>query len=126
MARVTIMIPTQRRPDGLAVAARSVFGQVGVDPATLELVIVDNDQVPSARPVAEDLAKNAPFPLIYVHEPKAGVANARNAGMAKASGDLIAFLDDDEEVVCMLDEMTASQKLGGRVRRSVINRLHSN
>ena len=97
MARVTIMIPTQRRPDGLAVAARSVFGQVGVDPATLELVIVDNDQVPSARPVAEDLAKNAPFPLIYVHEPKAGVANARNAGMAKASGDLIAFLDDDEE-----------------------------
>ena len=97
MARVTIMIPTQRRPDGLAVAARSVFGQIGVDPATLELVIVDNDQVPSARPVAEDLAKNAPFSLIYVHEPKAGVANARNAGMAKASGDLIAFLDDDEE-----------------------------
>ena len=47
--------------------------------------------------MAEDLAKNAPFPLIYVHEPKAGVANARNAGMAKASGDLIAFLDDDEE-----------------------------
>jgi succinoglycan biosynthesis protein ExoM len=97
MARVTIMIPTQRRPHGLALAARSVFGQVGVEPATLELVIVDNDQVPSARPVAEDLAKSAPFPLIYVHEPLAGVANARNAGMAKASGDLIAFLDDDEE-----------------------------
>lgn len=97
MARVTIMIPTQRRPDGLAVAARSVLGQTGVDLAELELVIVDNDQAPSAKPVADGLAKSAPFPVIYVHEPRAGVANARNAGMARASGELIAFLDDDEE-----------------------------
>src|SRR3954470_5536666 len=97
MARVTIMIPTQRRPDGLAVAARSVFGQTGVDLAELELVIIDNDQVPSARAVAEDLAKAAPFPVLYVHEKRPGVAFARNAGMARASGELIAFLDDDEE-----------------------------
>ncbi len=97
MAHVTIMIPTQRRPDGLAVAARSVLGQTGVDPAILELVIVDNDQVPSAQGVAEGLAQGAPFPVIYVHEPRAGVAFARNAGMARASGDFIAFLDDDEE-----------------------------
>ena len=97
MPRVTIMIPTQRRPDGLAVAARSVFGQVGVDPADLELVIVDNDQVPSAKPVVDALAKGAPFPVIYVNEKRPGVAYARNAGMARASGDLIAFLDDDEE-----------------------------
>lgn len=97
MPRVTIMIPTQRRPDGLAVAARSVFGQTGVDFAELELVIVDNDQVPSAKPIADDLAKAAPFPVIYVNEKRPGVAFARNAGMARASGELIAFLDDDEE-----------------------------
>ncbi len=97
MARVTIMIPTQRRPGGLTVAARSVLAQAGVDHAELELVIVDNDQTPSAQPVAEALAAQAPFPVHYVHEPRAGVANARNAGMAKASGDFIAFLDDDEE-----------------------------
>jgi glycosyltransferase involved in cell wall biosynthesis len=97
MARITIMIPTQRRLDGLAVAARSVFGQTGVDRAELELVIVDNDQVPSAKLVADDLAKVAPFPVIYVNEKRPGVAFARNAGMARASGELIAFLDDDEE-----------------------------
>ncbi|MDR7230055.1 hypothetical protein J2X45_001136 [Caulobacter sp. BE264] len=97
MARVTVMIPTQRRPDGLAVAARSVFGQVGVDFADLELVIVDNDQVPSAKPVVDALSKGAPCPVIYVNEKRPGVAFARNAGMARASGDFIAFLDDDEE-----------------------------
>ncbi|PLR27646.1 glycosyltransferase family 2 protein [Caulobacter zeae] len=97
MARVTIMIPTQRRLGGLAVAARSVLAQAGVDHSELELVIVDNDQVPSAQDVAQTLAGEASFPVHYVHEPRAGVANARNAGMAKASGQFIAFLDDDEE-----------------------------
>ena len=33
----------------------------------------------------------------YVHEPASGVANARNAGMTESQGELIAFLDDDEE-----------------------------
>jgi succinoglycan biosynthesis protein ExoM len=94
---VSLVIPTQRRPQGLIVAARSTFDQIGVDRAAVELVIVDNDQVPSAEPVARQLAAEAPFPVCYVHEPAAGVANARNAALAAASGDLIAFLDDDEE-----------------------------
>ena len=34
--------------------------------------------------------------MIVLHEPRAGVANARNAGLRAARGDLIAFLDDDE------------------------------
>ena len=97
MARVTILIPTPRRLGGLAAAARSVLAQAGVDHSELELVIVDNDQVPSAQDVAQTLAGEAPFPVHYVHEPRAGVANARNAGMAKASGAFVAFLDDDEE-----------------------------
>lgn len=97
MVHVTVMIPTQRRLGGLAVAVRSVLAQQAVDFAALEIVVVDNDQVPSARATIEALAEGAACRLHYVHEPRAGVANARNAGMAKASGALIAFLDDDEE-----------------------------
>lgn len=96
-AKISLGIPTQRRPEGLARAARSTFNQLGVDPARLELVIVDNDVVPSAQPVAQALAVEAPFPVRYVHEPAPGVANARNAILAAAEGELIAFIDDDEE-----------------------------
>jgi len=94
---VSLAIPTQRRPEGLATAVRSTFRQTGVDLGRLELVIVDNDQVPSAEPMARQLAGAAPFPVRYVHEPAAGVANARNAALAATRGELIAFLDDDEE-----------------------------
>ncbi len=64
---------------------------------SLELVIADNDQIPSARPIAEQVAAEAPFPVRYVHEPRSGVANVRNAAVASATGALIAFLDDDQE-----------------------------
>jgi cellulose synthase/poly-beta-1,6-N-acetylglucosamine synthase-like glycosyltransferase len=94
---VSLAIPTQRRPEGLAIAVRSTFRQTGLDLSRLELVIVDNDQTPSAQPMAARLAAEAPFPVRYVHEPAAGVANARNALLAAAKGDLIAFIDDDEE-----------------------------
>jgi hypothetical protein len=94
---VSLAIATQRRPQGLATAVRSMFRQTGVELAKLELVVVDNDAIPSARPTVETLTAEAPFPVRYVHEPAAGVANARNAALAAASGDLIAFLDDDEE-----------------------------
>ena len=95
--RLSVIIPTQRRPGSLDLAARSVLAQTGLDPDGIELIIADNDQVPSARPQAEALAAAAPFRVIYVHEPRAGVANVRNAAVAASQGALIAFLDDDEE-----------------------------
>lgn len=93
----SLIIPTQRRPAGLQTAVRSAMAQTGVDFSTLELIVVDNDQTPSAQAAVEALAAEAPFPVRYVHEPAAGVANARNAAVSAAQGSLIAFLDDDEE-----------------------------
>jgi glycosyltransferase involved in cell wall biosynthesis len=88
-------MPTLRRPESLARAVRSVFGQTGAP--GMELVVVDNSPEGSARAGVEALRQEAPFPLVFVHEPRPGVATARNSGLASASGALIAFLDDDEE-----------------------------
>ena len=55
--RISVIIPTQRRPKGLALAARSICRQSGLDPAALELVIVDNDQCPSARALTAELGR---------------------------------------------------------------------
>lgn len=108
--RISLIIPTQRRLEPLERAMRSALAQEGVDPAELELVVADNDAVPSARGLVEALAAQAQFPVVYVHEPEAGVANARNAAMAQAQGELIAFLDDDEEAPsCWLAALIAAQ-----------------
>ncbi|MBX3479883.1 MAG: glycosyltransferase family 2 protein [Caulobacter sp.] len=106
---ISLIVPTQRRPAGLETALRSLVAQSGVDPARLELIVADNDAVPSARAFVEAL--EAPFPVRYVHEPRPGVANVRNAALAVACGEIIAFLDDDEEApASWLAELLAARQ----------------
>ncbi len=96
MADVSIIVPTLRRPESLERALRSLFGQTGVADRVSEIVVVDNDPSGSAAGGVEALRALSPWPLVYVHAPRPGVATARNAGLAATAAPLIAFLDDDE------------------------------
>lgn len=58
-----------------------------------ELVLVNNNCTDDTDVVAADFESR--LPLEYVHEPRPGLSNARNAGLAAASGKLIIFTDDD-------------------------------
>src|SRR6185436_1249486 len=91
---VSIVIPTFRRPTAALEAVRSALAQDV--PVFFEIVVVDSDPAGSALPDLHRLAAAASHPVTLVHEPRAGVANARNAGLAAAKGEFIAFLDDDE------------------------------
>lgn len=99
MKDVAVIIPTLRRPEGLERAVRSVFVQTGIANRLAAIVVVDNDPQGSAASLAARLAAEAPFPVIYRHAPRPGVATARNAGLAATEAPLIAFLDDDEEAL---------------------------
>jgi glycosyltransferase involved in cell wall biosynthesis len=96
MADVAIIVPTLRRPDSLKRALRSLFAQTAVGDRISEIVVVDNDPSGSAAAGVEALRALAPWPLVYVHAPRPGVATARNAGLTATRASLIAFLDDDE------------------------------
>ncbi|HYC98520.1 glycosyltransferase family 2 protein [Brevundimonas sp.] len=96
MPDVAIIVPTLRRPESLDRALRSLFAQTTVGDRISEIVVVDNDPAGSARDGVEALRAFAPWPLVYVHAPRPGVATARNAGLAATRAPLIAFLDDDE------------------------------
>lgn len=95
--KLSIVVPTQRRPGGLARALRSILTQANVDFSTIQLVVVDNDAVPSARRQVSRIVAGQPIRLTYVHEATPGVASARNTAVRASEGDFIAFLDDDEE-----------------------------
>jgi glycosyltransferase involved in cell wall biosynthesis len=96
MADVAVIVPTLRRPDSLARALRSLFAQTRVADRVSELVVVDNDPSGSAAATVDGLRPLSPWPLVYVHAPRPGVATARNVGLAVTRAPLIAFLDDDE------------------------------
>jgi len=96
MADVAVIVPTMRRPESLARALQSLFAQTGVEDRLAAIVVVDNDPQATAGPVIAALQAASPAPLILVHEPRPGVATARNTGLSATDAALIAFLDDDE------------------------------
>jgi GT2 family glycosyltransferase len=88
---VSVIICTRDRPDQLAHCLRSL--QTLVTPPQ-EIIVVDN--APSSDATQTLVAQ---YPQVhYVHEPRPGLSVARNAGLRVATGDLIAFTDDDVEV----------------------------
>ena len=93
---IAIIVPTLRRAEGLTRALRSLFVQTGVAGRVSSIVVVDNDPEGTAAPTVAGLTATSPWPLIHRHEPRPGVATARNAGLAATDAPLIAFLDDDE------------------------------
>ncbi len=63
---------------------------------TYDLVIVDNDSARSAEQTVSKYAAKSRFPITYCLEPIQNIALARNRSVAHATGDLLAFIDDDE------------------------------
>jgi glycosyltransferase involved in cell wall biosynthesis len=63
---------------------------------TYSVVVVDNDSEQSARDVATAFSSAQEMPLTYCVEPEQNIALARNQAIKHATGDFIAFIDDDE------------------------------
>lgn len=60
-----------------------------------EVVVVDNNSTDDTRAVVERHGADFPVPLRYLFEARQGRSSALNAGIAAASGDVIAMTDDD-------------------------------
>ena len=87
--RVSVVVPTHNRADKLRRALASIRAIEGADLA-LEIIVGDNGDC------AETAAVAAEFKAIHVRATVKGASAARNAAMARATGDYIAFLDDDD------------------------------
>jgi succinoglycan biosynthesis protein ExoM len=91
-AQLSIVVPTFRREHYLAPLFAAVADQIATVSEPVELLLIDN----SPEGTAKDAAAAAPAFVRYVHEPRTGVAHARNRGVAEAGGTHVIFLDDDE------------------------------
>ena len=119
--RVSVLIPTFRRTESFARAARSVFAQRGV--TDIELIAIDNSPEGSALETFATLTQAAPISFRWAHAPTPGVAHARNAAIVLAEGCFVAWLDDDEEAsptwlaeLLAVREATGAQSVFGPVR----------
>ena len=61
-----------------------------------DVVICDNDAARSSEEVVTTFAAGSALPVTYCVEPQQNIALARNRSLTHATGDWVAFIDDDE------------------------------
>lgn len=96
---VLIGICTYKRPQMLRDCLDSLTQQLIPPNISAAIVVVDNELTPAADTIVDEFAPISPIPIYYVHEPRRGIACARNAVLDTAKSlcaDWIAFIDDDE------------------------------
>ena len=92
---ISVCMCTYRRSH-VVETLKSLDQQVLPDGVELEVVVVDNDESAFARNLVLNQAKKMAIPVVYAQETAKNIAKARNKTIAKASGEWLAFIDDDE------------------------------
>ena len=92
MPRVSVIVPVYNRRDCLLRAVRSALNQTFAD---LEVIVVDDASTDGTMEVLDSVADSR---LVRIcSDRNLGGSGARNLGIRKATGELIAFLDSDDE-----------------------------
>jgi glycosyltransferase involved in cell wall biosynthesis len=90
---VSVIMPAYNKQETLAESAESVIKQTF---ARWELLIIDDASRDETLEIAQRLApQDSRIRVIHLSQNR-GVANARNAGLAAALGQYVAFLDSDD------------------------------
>jgi succinoglycan biosynthesis protein ExoM len=96
--RIAVGVCTARRPFMLMHCLEALGAQILPRGVELDIVVTDNESEPNNRRKVELFGARCPFPVHYIHEPRRGIPQARNAVLKKCRQldvDWIAFTDDD-------------------------------
>ena len=108
--KVSVIIPVYNQRPSLSACLESVLAQTLRE---IEVVCVDDGSTDGSGRMLDDYATRDSRVKV-IHQANAGAGPARNAGMAAASGEFIAFMDaddrypDPETLELMYDEAKAS------------------
>ena len=123
MIEISLIVATYNRAEQLLVTLTSVAAQTTA-PHRWECIVVDNNSTDHTHSCVESFIAEHPDPNIRYHfELLQGLSHARNAGIAVAQGDIIAFVDDDERIeqgffdayISLFEEHSDAMAAGGRV-----------
>jgi glycosyltransferase involved in cell wall biosynthesis len=92
---ISIIICTRNRSQRLKGTLASIQQLIYSPGWRWEAVIVDNNSTDETKSVIEAFAATPGLDVQYVFEGTNGLSHARNAGLQKARGEIVAFTDDD-------------------------------
>lgn len=92
MVRISVVIPLYNKAEYIRGAVVSALAQEDVD-VDVEVLVVDDGSTDGGAGIVRDISDAR---IQLVRQANGGVSAARNAGILRATGDLIAFMDADD------------------------------
>lgn len=89
---VSIIVPVYNAERYLPYCVDSILNQTH---RNLEIILVDDGSTDSSPAICDEYAASDPR-VVTIHQSNGGIAKAQNAGLDTASGDYIAFADNDD------------------------------
>jgi glucosyl-dolichyl phosphate glucuronosyltransferase len=96
--QLSIIVPTYNRAESLGPALESALQQTA-DPASYEIVVVNNNSTDRTGEVIDDLERVYGPRLRQIVEHRQGVSYAREAGINEVRAPIVALFDDDVRVM---------------------------
>jgi glycosyltransferase involved in cell wall biosynthesis len=93
MSTISVILPVH---NGDRYIEQSLRGIAAQGESVLEVVVIDDACTDGSIAIVEGLAKELPVPVRIIQTEGVGQSAARNAGAEIASGDYLAFLDQDD------------------------------
>lgn len=90
---VSVIVPVFNRPDMLLASVASVISQTY---RPIEVIVVDDGSTDGTPQVAMELASRYPGIVQVLRQENSGPGVARNAGLRRASGEFVQYLDSDD------------------------------
>jgi glycosyltransferase involved in cell wall biosynthesis len=92
---ISVIIATKNRSASLQDALLSIFTPQNLERNDWELIVVDNNSSDDTPALCAEFQKKFPDHFRSFVETKPGGSNAKNFGLSKARGEIIALTDDD-------------------------------
>ena len=96
--KLDVVVPTYNRSGLLRRTLTSLMEAPAPDGLEVSILVIDNNSSDDTAEVVRQMQADAQRSLVYLRETKQGLSHARNAGLSGGSGEIIGFVDDDEEV----------------------------
>ena len=122
--KVSLIVCTRNRAHAITGCLASIADALShASPVDAEIVVVDNASEDDTSTVVQQWAASCVFPVRLLHEPRKGLAVARNCGIRAAQGEILVFTDDDcrlaphyvLDLLCHYCSDTVLTLRGGRV-----------
>ena len=93
--KVSVIVPVYNSCEYIGATLDSIINQ---DFSGFELIVVDDGSTDNSLEIIKEKLSKSTISYEIIHQENAGVSCARNAGIEKATGDYLVFVDSDDYI----------------------------